>query len=211
MGRAAGALVAPRRPGIGPRGTCSLLTVPRGRGNPRPLRRGRVLLRREPSSSGHPRGEPPGVRRVGAPDLVHIRTAASSPTGPAPGLRKKGENARTGSVERGRKWAATADTEKTHLLRVRGNPELMTLPATAFRVRERRPRRRSLTEDCARQAVAAGFPVISAHPARVELAAHRAGLAQGGRRILVRAEGIERFRIRKDLEPFRDRLILPGR
>lgn len=53
--------------------------------------------------------------------------------------------------------------------------------------------------DCAEQIALEGVPVISGNAAGIDVAAHRAALESGGCTVLVLPEGIDQFRVRKDL------------
>ncbi len=87
-----------------------------------------------------------------------------------------------------------------------GNLSLLNGPAGLGFCGSRRASERGIavTVDCAEQAVKAGLTVISGHAAGVDFAAHHTALAHGGATIIVLAEGIERFRIRKDMRPVWD-------
>ena len=54
--------------------------------------------------------------------------------------------------------------------------------------------------DCADQAAVAGFNVVSGNAAGIDFTAHFAALKAGGSTTLVLPEGIDHFRIRKDLQ-----------
>lgn len=89
---------------------------------------------------------------------------------------------------------------KAPVLSVLGNLALLDQPGLGFcGSRKASEKGIAVTIDCAEQAVLAGFTVISGYAAGVDFAAHRTALEHGGATILVLAEGIDRFRIRKDL------------
>lgn len=86
-----------------------------------------------------------------------------------------------------------------------GNLSLLKMPGLGFcGSRKASVKGIAVAEDCAEQAVKAGFAVISGYAAGVDFAAHRAALASGGTTVLVLAEGIERFSMRKELRPVWD-------
>ena len=95
---------------------------------------------------------------------------------------------------------ATALGDKAPSLHILGNLTLLNLPGIGF-CGSRKASDKSLETavDCAEQAAEAGFTVISGNAAGIDAAAHRAALKAGGTTILVLPEGIDRFRVRKDL------------
>ena len=94
---------------------------------------------------------------------------------------------------------------KTPILSALGNLDLLDTPGLGFcGSRKVSEKGIAVTIDCAEQAVEAGFTVISGNAAGVDFAAHHTALAHGGATILVLAEGIERFRIRRELRPVWD-------
>jgi DNA processing protein len=62
----------------------------------------------------------------------------------------------------------------------------------------------SVACDAAGQLAETGVIVVSGNAAGVDLEAHRAALEVGGRTILVLPEGIDHFRVRKELRPYWD-------
>lgn len=94
---------------------------------------------------------------------------------------------------------------KTPVLSTLGNVGLLDTPGLGFcGSRKASEKGIAVTKDCAEQAVEAGFTVISGNAAGVDLAAHYTALACGGATILVLAEGIERFNIKRELRPVWD-------
>lgn len=94
---------------------------------------------------------------------------------------------------------------KAPVLSALGNLDLLTAPGLGFcGSRKASDKGIAVTADCAEQAVQAGFTVISGNAVGVDLAAHHTALAHGGSTILVLAEGIDNFRIRKELRPVWD-------
>lgn len=91
------------------------------------------------------------------------------------------------------------------VISARGNLALLDTPGLGFcGSRKASTRGLAVATDCAEQSVAAGFTLISGNATGVDFAAHRAALATGGATILVLPEGIDRFRIRRDLRPVWD-------
>lgn len=101
--------------------------------------------------------------------------------------------------------AAIGLNRKAPVLSARGNLDLLAAPGLGFcgsrKVSEKGV---AVTIDCAEQAVQAGFTVISGNAAGVDFAAHHTALAHGGSTILVLAEGMDHFRIRRDMRPVWD-------
>jgi DNA processing protein len=94
---------------------------------------------------------------------------------------------------------------KAPILSTLGNRALLDTPGLGFcGSRKASEKGIAVATDCAEQAVKAGFAVISGNAAGVDLAAHRTALAQGGATILVLPEGINSFRIRRELKPVWD-------
>lgn len=94
---------------------------------------------------------------------------------------------------------------KAPVLSTLGNLDLLEIPALGFcGSRKASEKGIAVATDCAEQAVKAGFVVISGNAAGVDLAAHRTALAQEGTTILVLAEGIDSFRVRRELKPVWD-------
>jgi DNA processing protein len=89
---------------------------------------------------------------------------------------------------------------KSPILSTLGNLALLDTPGLGFcGSRKASEKGIAVAVDCAEQAVRAGFTVVSGNAAGVDLAAHRTALAEGGATIMVLAEGIDRFRIRREL------------
>lgn len=94
---------------------------------------------------------------------------------------------------------------KAPTLSVMGNIDLLTKPGIGFcGSRKASDRGLDVAADCADQAAAMGFSVVSGNAAGVDAVAHGAALAAGGDTILVLPEGFDYFRIRKDLRPHWD-------
>jgi DNA processing protein len=55
-------------------------------------------------------------------------------------------------------------------------------------------------QDCAWQLAKLGVTVVSGYANGIDLSSHKAALEAGGATILVLAEGIERFRVKRDIE-----------
>ncbi len=58
--------------------------------------------------------------------------------------------------------------------------------------------------DCARQLAEAGVTVVSGYAAGVDMASHSSALARGGCTVVVLPEGIEQFKVKKEIEPHWD-------
>ncbi len=86
-----------------------------------------------------------------------------------------------------------------------GNLELLNKAGVGF-CGSRKASEKGLdtARDCAQQVSAAGFNVISGYAQGVDLETHFAALSSGGTTIMVLAEGIEHFRIKKLLAEFWD-------
>src|ERR1700722_7149029 len=79
-----------------------------------------------------------------------------------------------------------------------GNTALLGAKAVGFcGSRHATERGLEVAADCARQLSHAGAVVVSGYAPGVDMASHEAALAAGGRTIIVLAEGIEHFRIKK--------------
>jgi DNA processing protein len=101
--------------------------------------------------------------------------------------------------------AGVVSGRKAPVLSALGNLDLLDRPGIGFcGSRKASEKGLSVAADCAEQAVAAGFVVISGNAAGIDLEAHRAALQHGGATILVLPEGIEKFRVRQELRPVWD-------
>lgn len=94
---------------------------------------------------------------------------------------------------------------KAPVLTVKGNSLLLDAPGLGF-CGSRKASEKGLAAavDCADQAAQAGFVIISGNAAGVDTTAHHAALAAGGSTILVLPEGMDQFRIRRELCPVWD-------
>ena len=94
---------------------------------------------------------------------------------------------------------------KAPVLYAIGNTKLFDAPGIGF-CGSRKASEKGLetAADCANQAATLGYAVVSGNAAGVDFVAHHAALQAGGTTILVLPEGIENFRIRKDLRPVWD-------
>ena len=86
-------------------------------------------------------------------------------------------------------------------LLTRGNAGLLRTPAVGI-VGSRKASIKGVgaAQDCAWQLAKLGVTVVSGYANGVDLASHKAALDAGGATILVLAEGIERFRVKRDIE-----------
>ncbi|MBF0334070.1 MAG: DNA-processing protein DprA, partial [Alphaproteobacteria bacterium] len=97
---------------------------------------------------------------------------------------------------------AAALGSKAPSLSLVGNSALLDVPGIGFcGSRKASDKGLRTAVDCAEQAARAGLTVISGNAAGVDVAAHHAALAAGGGTILVLPEGLDHFRIRKNLRP----------
>ena len=127
---------------------------------------------------------------------TRIRRRGAMPDMPPVALLEPGQPNYPGSMSLG---------GKAPVLSTLGNLDLIDTPGLGFcGSRKVSQKGITVTVDCAEQAVDAGFTVISGNAAGVDLAAHHTALACGGATVLILAEGIERFRIRKELRPVWD-------
>lgn len=86
-----------------------------------------------------------------------------------------------------------------------GNLKLLDIPGAGFcGSRKVSPAGISVAEDCAVQIAQSGYPVISGYAAGVDMTAHTAALAAGGTTVIVLPEGIDHFRIKKEIAEFWD-------
>lgn len=86
-----------------------------------------------------------------------------------------------------------------------GNLELLKTPGAGFcGSRKVSPAGIAVAEDCASQIAKLGYPVISGYAAGVDMTAHKTALAIGGTTIIVLPEGIDHFRIKKEIEEYWD-------
>ncbi len=91
--------------------------------------------------------------------------------------------------------------DKAPVLHFLGNLDILDRAAIGFCGARRASEKGLATaEECAAEAVGHDLVVIAGNAAGVDLAAHRTALAKGGSTILVLPEGIQRFRIRENLE-----------
>lgn len=81
-----------------------------------------------------------------------------------------------------------------------GNLDLLSKPPVGFcGSRKVSARGLAVAEDCANQLAPQGFVVVSGYAAGVDMAAHATALAAGGETIIVLAEGLDHFRVKKDI------------
>lgn len=91
--------------------------------------------------------------------------------------------------------------KKAPVLHTCGNLALLGRPGIGFcGSRKASGKGLETAADCADQAAAVGYAVVSGNAAGVDFTAHRAALKAGGTTVLVLPEGISHFRIRKDLK-----------
>ena len=86
-----------------------------------------------------------------------------------------------------------------------GNMDLLDMPGLGVSgSRKSSPKGLDVARDCAEQAAQNNVSVISGNAAGIDFEAHFNCLKAGGKTILVLPEGINHFRIRKDLKPVWD-------
>jgi DNA processing protein len=92
--------------------------------------------------------------------------------------------------------------EPERLLHLKGNPELLSLPSVAI-VGSRKVSLKGLdaARDCAAQLARGGVNVVSGYANGVDLASHKAALEAGGTTILVLAEGLNLWHLKRDIAP----------
>lgn len=89
---------------------------------------------------------------------------------------------------------------KTQKIYCMGNFGLLDIPGAGFcGSRKASPAGIAVAEDCALQIAESGYPVISGYASGVDMAAHKAALAAGGTTVIVLPEGIDHFRIKKEV------------
>jgi DNA processing protein len=83
---------------------------------------------------------------------------------------------------------------------VKGNPELISHPSVAI-VGSRKVSLKGLdtARDCAAQLARYGVNVVSGYANGVDLASHKAALEAGGTTILVLAEGLNLWYLKRDI------------
>jgi DNA processing protein len=95
---------------------------------------------------------------------------------------------------------ALAYGRKAPVLHMIGNLGLLTAPGIGFcGSRNASEKGLETTADCAEQAGIAGFTVVSGNAAGVDFVAHHTALKNGGSTIMVLPEGIDHFRIKRNL------------
>lgn len=86
-----------------------------------------------------------------------------------------------------------------------GNIELLGKNSVGFcGSRKASPKGISVTKDCAEQLALKGFVLVSGYAAGVDLMTHRTALENKGDTIVIIAEGINHFAIKKEIEAFWD-------
>lgn len=85
-----------------------------------------------------------------------------------------------------------------------GNQAILDLPGVGFSGSRRATRGLQLAHEFAKQAAERSLTVISGNASGVDFKAHFASLEAGGNTILVIPEGIDNFRVKKDLRPIWD-------
>jgi DNA processing protein len=86
-----------------------------------------------------------------------------------------------------------------------GNLDLLQIGGVGFcGSRDATPSGLQVAADCAKQLSEHGVPVISGYAPGVDMISHEAALANGGRTIVVLAEGIDHFRIKKTIREMWD-------
>lgn len=89
---------------------------------------------------------------------------------------------------------------KTQRIYCMGNLSLLDIPGVGFcGSRKASPAGIAVAEDCAFQIAKSGYSVISGYAAGVDMAAHKTALASGGTTIIVLPEGIDHFRIKREI------------
>ena len=87
-------------------------------------------------------------------------------------------------------------------LEMRGNKDLLTKAAIGFcGSRHVSQTGLDIARDCSEQLARQNICVISGNAAGVDFQAHFTSIEAGGTTILVLAEGMDHFRIKKDLKP----------
>jgi DNA processing protein len=95
--------------------------------------------------------------------------------------------------------------KKAPALHVIGNVKLLDNPGIGFcGSRKASDKGLEVAADCAEQVARAGVTVVSGNASGIDRAAHYAALKAGGTTILVIPEGIDHFRVRRDLAPVWD-------
>ena len=88
-------------------------------------------------------------------------------------------------------------------LNVMGNMDILKMVGIGFcGSRHASLKGLEVAQDCAEQTVRQGFSVISGAAKGVDCKVHLSCLKEGGKTILVLSEGINHFRIKKELKPF---------
>jgi predicted Rossmann fold nucleotide-binding protein DprA/Smf involved in DNA uptake len=87
------------------------------------------------------------------------------------------------------------------LLWIAGNRDLLSAPTVGFcGSRAASPRGIEVTRDCADQLSRAGCTIVSGYAAGVDMQAHQTALEAGRSTVVVLAEGIRRFRVKRELK-----------